>query len=298
MMGLAVSWGALLWLMFSATAEMDASDLGRQARLAQSSTQLVGEDLSSRAEDTASSTAAVRHLVLNVDPDWASENVGAYFHDAFGITGAYVVSRSGGTLLAFENGKPVEVDVFQRFSGGLAELIARSEAASVEEPVAESGLFLSDRQVHSVAVSVFRPEDPEGGSEPGSPRPAIVLSRVIDDYLLAEYGKIMQLPGLAITMAPRGDASVPLEGLAGEAYAYLTWDFTPTGGDFLNLVVLPITGAVMFTSLFVVLFIRRAGQVFVVEDQLRSANEAHNSALAIGDGVSFSCTCSVASFTP
>lgn len=274
MMGLAISWAALLWLMFSATAEMDLNALERQSRLARSSTQLVGEDLSSHAENTARSNDAIRHLIPAPDPVWASENIGTYLHDAFGITGAYVVSGGARTLIAFENGTQTDIDVFDRFPEGLTGLIARSEASSVEQPVPVSALFVSDGQLHSVAVSVFMPEKPEEGLELGNPRPFIVLSRVIDEYLLAEYGNIMQLPGLAIAPSPRPDSSIPLRGLNGGTLAYLTWDFEPTGGDFLNLVVLPVSGAVLFTGFFVFLSIRRANQVFLAQNQLRSAHEA------------------------
>jgi len=279
-MGLVVSWAAVISIVYMATSEIDTTNLQREIRLARSTTRLIGDDVSSVAGDYSYWNEAIQNLVLEPNVEWASDNIGKYLLETNGITGAFVVSNDSRTLIAFEDGNLSSVHVFDRFSEGLAQLIAKSEAASIAQPIPVSGLFLSEGQVHLVTASVFMQENPDDGIELGNPRPALILSRVLDEPLLAEYADILQLPGLAIEPVPRSDASIPLKDPDGKILRNLTWNFESVGYRFLASVGIPIAFAVFFTGLFIWLFLHRVIEVFHAQRKLHAANVVKSQFLA------------------
>ena len=277
-MGLVVSWAAIISITYVATNEIDATNLQREIRLARSTTRLIGDDISHLSGDYSYWNEAIQNLVLEPNVEWASENIGDYIHESFGITGAFVVSNDARTLFAYEDGNPSSVHVFDRFSEGLVQLIAKSEAASIAQPIPVSGLFLSEGQLQIVTASIFMPENSDDGIELGNPRPALILSRVLGKPLLAKYAEILQLPGLVIETAPRLDASIPLKGPDGRILGHLAWDFEPVGYRFLASVGLPIAFAVFFTGLFIWLFMHRV--IFHAQRKLHAANVVKSQFLA------------------
>jgi len=279
-MGLIVSWAAIISITYVATSEIDATNIQREMRLARSTTRLIGDDTSYLAGDYSYWDEAIQNLVQEPNVEWASDNIGGYIHETFGIAGAFVVSNDARTLFAFEDGNPSSVHVFDRFSEGLVQLIAKSEAASIVQPIPVSGLFLSEGQLKIVTASVFMPENPDDGIEFDTPRPALILSRVLDKPLLAKYAEILQLPGLVIETAPRLDASIPLKGSDGMILGHLAWDFEPVGNRFLASVGLPIAFAVFFTVLFIWLFMHRVIEVFHTQRKLQAANVVKSQFLA------------------
>lgn len=280
MLGLAISWLAILGLTYSATMEMDANDLQRETQLARSSTQLIGDTIATQATDYTWWNDAIENLVLTTDPVWADDNIGSYQYDSFGFTGAYVLSGDGRTLIAFEDGEQVDVDALARFPHGLDTLIARARAAAVDQPFPASGLMRVNGQLHSVAASAFMQENPGDGLDLPDPRPLLIFSRQIDEDLLAEYADILQLPGLRLSQERPQVASVTLNAPDGTVLGYLTWDFQPSGNLFLQQVSLPILFAILFTALFAYLFVQRARQIIKAQHDLRVANTAKSQFLA------------------
>lgn len=280
MLGLAVSWLAILGLTYSATMEMDANDLQRETRLARSSTGLIGDTIAAQAADYTWWNDAIENLVLTTDSDWAADNIGSYQYDSFGFTGAYVLSGDGRTLIAFEDGEQTDADVLARFPQGLDTLIARARAAAVDKPIPAVGLLHVNGQLHSVAASAFMQENPGDGLDLPDPRPLLIFSRQIDEDLLAEYADILQLPGLRLSQERPQVASVALNAPDGTVLGYLTWDFQPSGNLFLQQVSLPILFAIVFTALFAYLFVQRARQIVRAQHDLRVANTAKSQFLA------------------
>lgn len=280
MLGLAISWLAILGLTYSATMEMDASALQRETQLARSSTRLIGDAVAAQAGDYTWWNDAIENLVLATDPGWADDNIGSYIYKTFGYTGAYVLSGDGRTLIAFEDGEQVDVDVLTRFPQGINTLVARARAAAVDKPIPAVGLLRVEGQLHSIAASAFMQENPEDGLDLPNPRPLLIFSRLIDEVLLAEYAEILQLPGLRLSQEQPLIASVALNAPDGTVLGYLTWDFQPSGNRFLEQVSLPILFAILFTALFAYLFVQRARQIIKVQHDLRLANTAKSQFLA------------------
>ena len=107
---------------------------------------------------------AVENLVRSFDGEWADRNVGIYMNTRFDIASSYVLDAENSVVYGMDKGKRSDANPFQRFEGGLDDLVAIArQSPKNEPPVPATGLLWDGETAHIVAVSVLTDFNDEPG---------------------------------------------------------------------------------------------------------------------------------------
>ena len=228
-------------------------------------------DIAKQAHDSSRSDQLIARVVRELDREWADDNLGAYVHDAFGFSTAWVVDGSGRTLVGYVAGEATTSSVLDVFSGGLNQLIAAARAAPLAEPVGVDGMLHFNGTVHMLGLAPIAPENPLAAGLAAPSRPVLIFSQAIDRSLLAKLTATYLLEdAVVVAEMPGSDQpTVQLTDPNGVALGYLVIR-VPTPGTTLLQQVWPGAGLFFIASMLflVVLFVRRANLVHLRQVEL------------------------------
>jgi diguanylate cyclase (GGDEF)-like protein/PAS domain S-box-containing protein len=237
--------------------------LGRQheRQLIEHAIALVRRQLTITVKDYTHWDDAVRYLALELDPDWADGNVGAYIYDNFGFEYSFLVDDGDRTVYGQIDGTRVTADAFVELSQGLGRLIERARAVPLradEAPRPASGLLPAGDQVAVVAVSPLTPQPDSQLRLPPGRRPVLVYAKRLDAGFLAEIATDFDLGQVRIERRNEADSetSVPLLSPAGERLAVLSWQPRHPGKELRGWLIAALIGALTVFLGFAALALR------------------------------------------
>ena len=115
---------------------LDSTNQDRLARqherqLIEHAIALVRRQVTITVKDYTHWDEAVKHLVLELDPDWADGNVGRYIYDNFGFEYSFLIDYDDRTVYGQIDGTRVAADAFVELSQGLGRLIRHRQDRGV-----------------------------------------------------------------------------------------------------------------------------------------------------------------------
>lgn len=259
---------AVLVVAASAAVVINLSARGQDRIAAEASETLVRalvsgfeSDLDRLIYDYSWRDVAVENLVLDLNKDWADNNIGTYAAETFGLSESFVVQPDNGTKIAYVDGVPSRADARDYFGPDLDVLVRAARAASMFEPEPKAGYFLRDGNLHLVTVSALTPENPIGAETERRVRDVLVYGRQISAEFLNELSAGFAIDELAIVhVPPAGDPSrilLPLPAPHGDAIAWLTWRAPRPGAELIASLRVWWALGVLVVLLLSLLFVRQ-----------------------------------------
>ncbi|GEM_PF-3412026 len=222
--------------------------------------QTLSEALGSTARDYAVWNDSVAHLVTEIDPDWADNNIGVWLFKNMGVTRSLVVAPDGSLSYATSDG--VRTGEVRLESPGLRDMVERARTRAREERPEVIGLAEFDGRLVLAAAAAIRAEDVTQITEPLS---VLVLIHDFSSNVLPKLSTMVGLPSLVVVVEPRfprHEPTLPLNSLSGLTLARLIWSPPRPGSEFL-LLSLPVSLAAftLIAALAAVLW-QRLGAAF------------------------------------
>ncbi len=202
---------------------------------------------------------SVHALVLDLDPDWADRNVGAYIYDAFGFDLSFVLDGGGRTRYASISGQRTEADAFAYLRRGLDHLIARTtEQSAPWDPVPAAGLLSSNGQIVVAGVSLILPEREGEVDVPPGASGILIFAERLDPAFWEEFASRYGLAEFHIVAPGEPDAMLPLEAADGTLLGALAWRPHRPGAAYFRSMLLPVLAGTIGVALATVVLLRRA----------------------------------------
>tara|TARA_R110002110_G_scaffold85816_4_gene223905 strand:- start:249978 stop:251666 length:1689 start_codon:yes stop_codon:yes gene_type:complete len=204
---------------------------------------------------------AVENLVLDLNKDWADNNIGTYAAETFGLSESFVIQPDNGTKIAYVDGVPSRADAWDYFGPGLDVLVRDARAASMFEPAPVAGYFLRDGNLHLVTASALTRENPIGAETERHVRDVLVYGQKISADFLNELSAGFAIDELAIVhVSPADDPSrilVSLSAPGGDTLAWLTWRAPRPGAELIASLRVWWALGVLIVLLLSLLFVRQ-----------------------------------------
>ena len=247
-------------------------------------TKSVMEDIERRLKDQLLDYSywdeAVENLVTNLSLAWADNNIGIYMFDRFGISASYVLDGNNIPIYGMENGNQTNQNPFNRFKGGLEDIVKRArETDPYKPPVPTSGYVTDGNDMHIVAASVLtRFPDNDLGKQKIATDSVLVYIRSLDKQLLSELSRNYLLNDLRTVTHEDNIATValPLTADNGMPLGFLTWKIDSPARNMMTW-LLPLTvGVILLFATTTYVFFQRmqrtAETLYLAKEEAESAS--------------------------
>ncbi|MBL4906215.1 MAG: PAS domain-containing protein [Sneathiella sp.] len=210
---------------------------------------------------------AVDHLAVDLDKDWADNNISNYVHTTFGVTTCFVLDDKSNTIYAMESGIRSEIVARDFYASDFDMLVSRVRKTAVFNGSGITFGFTQNNGVFYLTTAAqLRGNASEIDSEVSAATESIlVYSTKIDDAFLAKMAQSFGLDNLRI-ITNESDAlteKIRLTSISNVDIGYLTWTVALPGNKMLQW-VLPVAAAVVTLYALVMIFVyRQAGSVAV-----------------------------------
>jgi signal transduction histidine kinase len=255
----------LVLLLFAAR---EQNDLAAQAskHLVRGVLAAESDAVENHARDYATWTEAVENLLVSFNAGWVEDNIGSWAYDGLNMDATVVVDGTGAVIYGMAVGELLGPAVLERVTGGLQNLIARTQSAALEPGATiDSGLGSSAYVLldGAVAIASASPIIYTDGRLPqlGSERPAVlVYVRELDGEMLESLEQRYLLSGLRLAAAdarPEG-VSVALTAASGTVLGYLVWEPDQPGFATIRPLLVPGAISVLVVAFLLWLVVRHA----------------------------------------
>ena len=218
------------------------------------------------ARDYAWWDDAAVNLALSQNVEWATDNIGPYLTNSFGVTNSIVLDPGNRQSLAFVQGVvATDQDVVGKIEGGIDRLAEDARKAPTNAPAAATGFLRIDDEVYIAAASLIIPTQAElrEAYEPQRWAHVLLLTQKLDDGALESLAARFGLRDLAYRSGPAGEqtSSLRLTGADGNELGFLSWRAETPGYAILRRLVLPVAIAFDIMVLLAVLIVRHIGRL-------------------------------------
>ncbi len=233
--------------------------------LASSALRVQSEQLGGVVRDYTFWNDAAKNLVVELDPIWADDNVGAWANENLGMDATLVVGASDlRPIFGSVDGETQDSDLVSRFSPELAQIVAAArDAVGVpgEVPGVASSYLEFDGAPAMASAAILKWEDDRPIPLRNGASVALVFVRRIDDGMLQRFGELYLLPGMKLTPASaEAPDSIPLRSVADRVIARLAWTGNRPGTALVRELAFPLLGIAILAVALMVLIVRRARQ--------------------------------------
>ncbi|EKV32430.1 hypothetical protein C882_2509 [Caenispirillum salinarum AK4] len=213
------------------------------------------------ARDYAWWDDSIRKVLIDLDPDWADNNLGGYLQEGFDIGYSVVLRGDGVALYGAVDGARMDIPTPSALGqGSLALLEAARAAPRAPKPVGAAGIIQLDGRPALAAAMPFVPEEADSPAPP-DPDSVLLVARVLDSPWLADLGEAFNLRDLRLVAAAEAEdhaAGSVLETLRGAPLAAAVWQ-PVVPGDRMDGIVLAVMAALSLAMLgLLAVFLRRA----------------------------------------
>lgn len=222
---------------------------------------------------------SIQQVLVDLDPDWADNNLGGYLNEGFSVDYSVVLDGTGTAFYGARDGERLVEPTAEALGTGFPALRAAALAARRQPmPKGAAGLVMLDGVPAVTAVMPFTPEEEDSPASP-DPDAVLVVARALDAEWLAELGGAFRLEDLRLGpagAAPDDGAMLTLQTPEGAPLATALWQPAVPGGR-LDTVVLGTMAALSLVMLVLLaVFMTRAGRLSRRiaaddEDRLRQA---------------------------
>jgi diguanylate cyclase (GGDEF)-like protein len=277
LLAVVLSLATIASLVLFAALTLDRRDRETARQTVRTSLAVEADRLAQLARDNSWWNEAYRHLIRELDPEWADENIGGYLHEAFELDLSLVLDRDDRVVIAYADGHRLPLPASSLWDGGARSLVAEARDAAAGRPAAATGYLRIGEVPYLVAASAFVDEDRRGEPPDGA---LLLLGRRLDQALAGKLGRLFGIPGLHLREAASGEAGDRMRLLdpRGTVVAALAWP-EPTNARDLLLMLLPPLAAVVVAVVFL------TWRFLATELAQRRRNQALLLQLATTDGL-------------
>jgi len=229
----------LVWL----TVKSDAQEAAREAELARLVVTGRLDFMLRNQSDYATWDDSVANLVLSLDPEWASDNVGPYLFRTQGYEHSFVIDGHDRTIYASDRQAKARIDPFMLMGPTLIRALANLRGKPVGEDHRRSGLFRIGDQLAAFSIAAIVP-DPGKVRLPPGPASYLLFIDILTSQQLASLGAERRLAGLHFESdrgsTPPLPGSVVLHGPDGRTLGHIMWTVQRPGTTLRNMCLPPL----------------------------------------------------------
>ena len=224
----------------------------------------------------------VDKVLIDLDPIWAAENIGAYLSESFGTSATLVLDPNNETIYASVDDERRSDFSLKSFDWDLSPLLDRARTSVTEDgPEALTLLAKIGADIHLVAACAITKEYFGRPIVPQGPFAILILTQRLDAAFVEQLGTEYGFPGMSLTSGEAhdsGTSSVPLLRPNGAALAWISWHPTLPGSQLLHEILPIIAAGFLAMAAFAAILIYRtqmvADEVERVARDLARQNEA------------------------
>jgi diguanylate cyclase (GGDEF)-like protein len=270
----------LIWL----TVNSDAQEASRETELAQLVLSNRIDFMRRNQSDYATWDDAVAKLVLSMDSEWASDNIGPYLFHTQGYEHSFVIDGHDRMTYASDGDRQVELDPFALMGPTLRNALAQLRTKPVGEDHRLSGLVAVNGQPAAFSIAAIIP-DPGKVKLPRGPASYLLFIDVLTPAQLAGLGgerRLTDLRFLAATQAPLKDMGVvKLWSFDGTPLGSMTWRLDQPGTTLRHACLPVLLAIIALMGLVSIGILRRCRQAIEQTDaamrrSLADARDARN----------------------
>jgi len=261
---------AVAFALYWGARELNESQARAQESLVSASLDARREAFRDLVVDYAWWDEVIYVLDVGLDERWAREELGHYLLEAFGVTGIWVLGSEDQTKIAFVEGAPSEVGLFERLPGTVRSLLAAARQGRSIEAVPPVSFVAVEGRLHMVGASIISPFA-EVGDPPGAESASLlVFMRPLDQdfFHSPSLESFLEDAGFAEGPAAEGYLDLEIMGVDGQAIGCIFWRNQRPGDDLLWSVAPLLFGALLILAFLLVLAVRRVDAVVSHEGRL------------------------------
>jgi diguanylate cyclase (GGDEF)-like protein len=282
MLLLGTCFASIFLLLLLSTRTQDTMQRQREtealSRAMHITTLMVQHDL----QDYAKWDDAVRHISRGVEQDWVSDNIVAYLGRTQSYSHIFILDAADRTVYSFDDAKPA-ADLARRrlgrdFVDTLGEVRRMSRQGS---PIAGGYGRAGNRVVIYSAAAVV----PLTGKVtlPAGPTHMLVIGRDVDDVLLAQVTRELQLQNLHLRLDKPADdrTAIPITEPDGHPVAWIEWTPHRPGMALRRQLAPAIIVMALLAVLAAILILQRANRSMEAlrQSEMRARHHAHHDLL-------------------
>ncbi|MDE8654684.1 putative bifunctional diguanylate cyclase/phosphodiesterase [Novosphingobium album (ex Liu et al. 2023)] len=266
--------GCTILLLFVGARAQDTMQLEREEQalvnVLATATAMVRHDL----QDYAKWDDAVRHLGRNFDADWMDDNVVAFLGRTQGYNDIFVLDGQDRTIFSFRDRAPQASTARQRLGPDFEASIRMVRRMPTDGSPIVSGFTRADGRVYLFATAAVVPLTHKV-TLPDGPTKLIVIARVVDRDVLAEFTRDFIQKDMRLAAAPSAlRPKVAIKGFGGQAIGWLTW-LPHRPGTLLRQRLAPAIGVMALVALVAAGLVLRRG-ARAIDDLQRSELRARH----------------------
>lgn len=255
---LVLSIGAVTYFLSVAADRENNVAYRESSHIVETAFSLKERDLENWVRDYAWWDDTRKFATVDLNIEWAENNIGKYLQDSFGVTGSFVIAPDLTTMFYSPRTGNVLNDA-QAFIGERAAAFLRAvQSTSMESSVAVTRYVQSGGKLYLVGAAPITKEQPSGDDLIPHPRPVLIIYKELDSDVVTEMSAQFLLNDLRIVSMPTENAaSFALQNDTGPPVAFASW-VPSTPGDQLFSELLPkisLVSVMLFTMALLIFFL-------------------------------------------
>ena len=225
-------------LLYRAVVDQNEQATANSMHLARTALGTIEQDLRVAVRDYSWWQEAINNLVIDLDPDWARDNVGAFVHKNNDVATTVVLGADNAVLYMAVDGEHVDASDFAGYGSGVLELADKVRSSAFDAPKPSSAYVTFRGELHLTAAGAMTPEHPTEAELIPHTRPVLIFTRRIDEARLRLIAETYLLPNLRFAGSELSQA-LALPGADTLPAARLTWDVDKPGTTLLRRLTFP-----------------------------------------------------------
>ena len=207
---------------------------------------------------------------VELDERWASENLGSYLQETFGINCLWVLGPNNETKAAFINGEPSTVAIGDLLQDRVAGLLQSARAGRTIDDVPEPGFVVNDGRLELISASIVSPFASIAGPPDPESASLVVFGQPLEGAFFnsASLKSFLEMPHFTTESPPEGYLGHEIIGLNGDHLGYVIWQDLKPGDALLWRLAPLLIAAVLILLLLFGLMVRRVEAVVSREGHL------------------------------
>jgi len=217
---------------------------------------------------------AVENLVFNLNLEWADENISGFLYNDLGISSTYVLDSKNRVVFSASEGKRVNQNSFEKFTGGVDILIEHARTGNtVPKPTPAIGFLRDEEYIYiTAAILLTNYYEKDDELEIEFTDSILIFTKKLDDVFLRDLEENYFFHNLSIATdkSSLGVASSFITGFDGSELGILTWNPALPGSEILPTLIIGIICIFILMAVTSYIFLGRASSV---ANQLSKAKE-------------------------
>ncbi|MFD1785971.1 methyl-accepting chemotaxis protein [Sphingomonas floccifaciens] len=274
----------LIWL----TVKSDAQEAKREAELANLVVTGRLDFMRRNQSDYATWDDSVANLVIALDPEWASDNIGPYLFRTQGYEHSFVIDGRNRAIYASDRLSQARIDPFAMMGPALTKAVAELRRKPVGEDHRRGGLVRIGDQLAAFSIAAIVP-DPGKVSLPSGPASYLLFVDILTSEQLGALGAERGLTGLHFDAKATSTASAPgmsvLRNPHGRPLGHLAWSVQRPGTALRTMCLPPLALLLLAMALIGSRILRRCRLAIEQTDAAmrQSATDAQDARHALAD---------------